>query len=139
MTIRPDHSVQHLEREAAATRARLTGDLDHLVEGLTPGRLFDEALAYSRRGGANFLRGLGHAAAANPIPTLLIGAGCAMFLSGRGRPGNDAEGRREVAPKSEWERSIERAAGTKQGHAMSGLKAGAASAASTLSSALGEG
>jgi ElaB/YqjD/DUF883 family membrane-anchored ribosome-binding protein len=63
----------------------LSNNLDELANHLTPGRVLDEVMTYSRGGGADFLRGLRNAAAANPIPTLLIGAGCAMFLSGKGR------------------------------------------------------
>ena len=85
MNNRSHQSARDLESEAAATRARLSGHLDGLVSGLTPGHIIDEVMTYSRRGGTDFLRGLTHAAAANPIPTLLIGAGCAMFLSGRFR------------------------------------------------------
>ena len=80
-----DKSSRELETEASATRARLSNNLDELASHLTPGRILDEVMTYSRGGGADFLRGLRNAAAANPIPTLLIGAGCAMFLSGKGR------------------------------------------------------
>jgi len=80
-----DKSSRELETEASATRARLSNNLDELANHLTPGRVLDEVMTYSRGGGADFLRGLRNAAAANPIPTLLIGAGCAMFLSGKGR------------------------------------------------------
>ena len=80
-----DKSSRELETEASATRARLSNNLDELASHLTPGRVLDEVMTYSRGGGADFLRGLRNAAAANPIPTLLIGAGCAMFLSGKGR------------------------------------------------------
>jgi len=66
-------SSRQLEAEASATRARLSNNLDELASHLTPGRVLDEVMTYSRGGGADFLRGLRNAAAANPIPTLLIG------------------------------------------------------------------
>src|SRR5437588_1310354 len=80
-----NRSSPELESQAAASRARLSGTLDELASNLTPGRMLDEVMSYSRHGGADFLRGLRNAAAANPIPAVLIGAGCAMFLSGKGR------------------------------------------------------
>jgi hypothetical protein len=43
--------------------------------------MLDEVLTYARGGGAGFMRALGNAARENPIPALLIGAGCAMFLA----------------------------------------------------------
>jgi ElaB/YqjD/DUF883 family membrane-anchored ribosome-binding protein len=102
------HSAHSLENEAAATRARLSGHLDGLADSLTPGRMLDEVLTYSKRGGSGFLRGLGGAAAANPIPTLLVTAGCALFLSGRGRMGGSRPSREPVTPRrTEYERSVE--------------------------------
>jgi hypothetical protein len=55
--------------------------LDELHDRLTPGHMLDEVLSYARGGGAGFMRALSSAARENPIPTLLIGAGCAMFLA----------------------------------------------------------
>jgi hypothetical protein len=79
-----DRTLQ-LERQAEANRARLASTLDELSGNLTPGRMLDEVMTYARSNGTDFLKGLGNAAAANPIPALMIGAGCAMFLSGKGR------------------------------------------------------
>jgi hypothetical protein len=77
-------SAYELEQEARETRRRLGSTLDDLADNLTPGRLVDEVLTYSRGGGASFLKGLGNSASQNPLPTMLIGLGAAMFLSGRG-------------------------------------------------------
>jgi hypothetical protein len=85
MSISSGQSARQLEREADDTRRRLSATLDDLADSLTPGRMLDEVIAYSRGGGASFLKGLGNAASANPLPTLLIGVGAAMFLSGKGR------------------------------------------------------
>jgi hypothetical protein len=143
MNYRPHQNARDLESEAAATRARLSDHLDGLVNGLTPGRVIDEVLTYSRRGGTDFLRGLTRAAAANPVPTLLIGAGCAMFLSGRGRltgdDGRNAE--HTAAAKTEWQRSIAGAGDDRTGQpgAMSSLKAGASSVGSAVSGAVSDG
>ena len=73
-----------LEREAGERRRRLASTLDDLTNNLTPGRLVDEVLTYSRGGGASFVKGLGNAASANPLPTVLIGLGALMFLTGKG-------------------------------------------------------
>jgi hypothetical protein len=85
MSLTSQESTKSYEREAEATRQRLSTSLDELATNLTPGTMLDEVLSYARAGGGDFLRGLGSAASANPIPTLLIGLGAAMFLTGRGR------------------------------------------------------
>jgi ElaB/YqjD/DUF883 family membrane-anchored ribosome-binding protein len=78
---RNDLSSRDYEREAEATRYRLAESLDELGERLTPGQVFDEVLTYARGGSGVFFRALTNAARENPIPSLLIGAGCMMFLS----------------------------------------------------------
>src|SRR3954468_16707354 len=85
MSLADDRSTRAYEREADETRRRLSSSLDELATNLTPGHMLDEVLSYARAGGAEFLRGLGNAASANPMPTLLIGLGAAMFLTGKGR------------------------------------------------------
>ena len=69
------------EREAEHTRRRLADNLDELSDRLTPGQVFDEMLTYSRAGGGTFFRAFSNAMRENPLPSLLIGAGCMMFLS----------------------------------------------------------
>ena len=85
MSMRSDQSAFQLEGEADEARRRLSSTLDDLADNLTPGRMLDEVISYSRGGGASFLKGLGNAASTNPLPTLLIGVGAAMLLSGKGR------------------------------------------------------
>jgi hypothetical protein len=80
---RSDLSPRDYEREAQATRLRLAESLDELGDRLTPGQVFDEVLTYARGGSGVFFRALSNAARENPIPSLLIGAGCMMFLSER--------------------------------------------------------
>lgn len=77
-------TARDVERETYERRDRLSATLDELSASLTPGRVLDEVLSYAKGGGGNFLMGLGKSAASNPLPTLLISTGCAMFLSGRG-------------------------------------------------------
>src|SRR5205807_636097 len=74
-------TAQEYEREAKATRNRLAHSLDELNDRLTPGQVFDEVLSYARGGSGTFLRALSNAARDNPIPALLIGASCMLFLS----------------------------------------------------------
>jgi ElaB/YqjD/DUF883 family membrane-anchored ribosome-binding protein len=74
-------SPRHYEREAEATRYRLASSLDELSSRLTVGQVLDEMLTYAKGSGGTFLRALSTASRENPIPSLLIGAGCMMFLS----------------------------------------------------------
>jgi hypothetical protein len=90
MTFASDRSARAYELEADETRVRLSNSLDELAMNLTPGRMLDEVLTYTRAGGGDFLRGLGSAASSNPVPTLLISIGAAMFLTGKGRIGSSA-------------------------------------------------
>jgi len=76
-----EHSSRYYERQAEATRHRLAHELDELGNRLTPGQVFDEMLTYAKGGGGTFLRALSNATRDNPVPSLLIGAGCMMFLS----------------------------------------------------------
>jgi len=85
MTAALHNTTDAYEREAEETRRRLSNSLDELADNLTPGRMLDEVMTYAKGGGASFLKGLGNAASTNPIPSLLIAAGAAMFLSGKGR------------------------------------------------------
>src|SRR4249920_2075061 len=77
-------TTRALDHEASSRRERLASTLDELSASLTPGRVLDEVLSYAKGGGGNFLMGLGKSAVANPLPTLLISTGCALFLSGKG-------------------------------------------------------
>jgi hypothetical protein len=86
-------SSRDYQREAEHTRRRLAEGLDELSDRLTPGQVFDEMLTYSRAGSGTFLRAFSNAMRENPLPSLLIGAGCMMFLSekmgiARPAPGN---------------------------------------------------
>ena len=91
------------EREAELTRRRLADHLDELSERLTPGQVFDEVLSYSRVGGGTFFRAFTNAMRESPLPSLLIGAGCMMFLSEKMgiRPGNGARSGRPMTATAE--------------------------------------
>lgn len=77
---RPSSSRDY-EREAARTRQRLADNLDELTDRLTPGQVVDEMLTYSKASGGAAFRTFSNAMRENPIPSLLVGAGCMMFLS----------------------------------------------------------
>ena len=62
-------------------RRRLAENLDELSDRLTPGQVFDEMLSYSRAGSGAFFRAVSNTVRENPLPSLLIGAGCMILLS----------------------------------------------------------
>jgi hypothetical protein len=131
-------SSRDYQREAEHTRRRLAEGLDELSDRLTPGQVFDEMLTYSRAGSGTFLRAFSNAMRENPLPSLLIGAGCMMFLSekmGIGRPasGNGrANGRVMRAADEAYETSPAGEATVRMSDAASRV---AGSAASTARSA----
>jgi hypothetical protein len=162
MTMRNGNdSSADLEYEAEATRNNLASTLDELRGRMTPGQVMDEVLSYAKGSGASFLQSLFEAAKANPIPTMLIGAGCAMFLSSQksAHTGQDVEygtGRRDFgsdtgrvseAGKAAYERTSDTAAADRRGmskaadaaadrakRAAEGIKEGLTSAADAVSS-----
>lgn len=73
--------TRHFEREAEATRHSLANSLREIDERLTPGQMFDEVLSYAKGGSGTFVRALSNAIRENPMPSLLIGAGCILFFS----------------------------------------------------------
>ena len=81
MSVTHEGSAREYERQAEETRHRLADTLDELHDRLTPGDLLNELLSYGKVGGGTALRAFGNAAKTNPIPALLIGAGCTMFLA----------------------------------------------------------
>src|SRR5437660_11697191 len=81
MTSQDQASSRHYAREAEVTRDRLAHSLDELNDRLTPGQVFDEMLTYAKGGGGTLFRAFTNATRENPVPSLLIGAGCMMFLS----------------------------------------------------------
>jgi hypothetical protein len=81
MSVTQEGSVRDYERQAEETRHRLADTLDELHDRLTPGDLLNEVLSYGKVGGGSALRAFGNAAKSNPIPALLIGAGCTMYLA----------------------------------------------------------
>jgi hypothetical protein len=84
-------SVSQAEHDAEAARARLEQTLAEVRASLSPGRLFDETLAYARNsGGADFAKNLGRQVRDNPLPIALVGAGLAWLMLARRNGANDS-------------------------------------------------
>src|SRR6201998_2994447 len=72
---------EQLEREAEETRWQLSGTLEELRGGMTPGRVVDQLIDYTRDGpAAEFLGSLGREVRENPVPLVLIGIGIAWLM-----------------------------------------------------------
>lgn len=84
-----------LEREVEAQRSRVEQTINEIQERLTPGQLMDEALRYTKDGGAHLASNLGKAVAENPLPAALLGISLAWLMAGPKRP--------ESASHSGWE------------------------------------
>jgi ElaB/YqjD/DUF883 family membrane-anchored ribosome-binding protein len=98
---RDEQLSRHYEREAEATRHSLANSLNEINQRLTPGQVFDEVLTYAKGGGGTFARAFSNAVRENPMPSLLIGTGCMMFLSEKlGVTQKLAEGRRASARRA---------------------------------------
>jgi hypothetical protein len=72
---------EQFEREAEETRWRLVGTFEELRDRMTPGRVVDQVVDYTRDGpAAEFLRNLKREARENPMPLVLIGIGIAWLM-----------------------------------------------------------
>ena|SRR5215472_6652187 len=70
-----------LEREAEETLGQLSGTLEELRARMTPGRVVDQVIDYTRNSAAtDFLRNLGREARQNPMPLVLVGIGILWLL-----------------------------------------------------------
>jgi hypothetical protein len=74
-------SAADLEREVAEQRSRVESRIGEIKDRLSPGQLLDEALSYTKHGGAHFAGNLGHQISANPLPAALVGIGLAWLIS----------------------------------------------------------
>lgn len=76
-----------IERDLAATRARMDHRLEELQDKLSPGQIVNDALAQLTGGdGAHFTRELVGRLKANPLPALLTGIGLAWLMASNNRP-----------------------------------------------------
>jgi len=70
-----------LEREAEETLWQLSGTLEELRGRMTPGRVVDQVIDYTRDSpGADFLRNLGKEVRQHPMPLVLVGIGILWLL-----------------------------------------------------------
>ncbi|WP_293861289.1 DUF3618 domain-containing protein [uncultured Alsobacter sp.] len=75
-------SSRDIEREAEESRAQLSSTLEQLRDRLTPGQIVDDMLTGSGAGARAFVGNLGTTVRDNPLPSLLIGAGILMMMTG---------------------------------------------------------
>ena len=74
-------SAAELEREVAEQRNRVESRIGEIKDRLSPGQLLDEALSYTKHGGAHFASNLSNQIAGNPLPAALVGVGLAWLIS----------------------------------------------------------
>jgi len=74
-------SSADLEREVSEQRSRVEARIGELRDRLSPGQLLDEALSYTKHGGAHFASNLGQQVSANPLPAALAGIGIAWLIA----------------------------------------------------------
>jgi DNA-binding protein YbaB len=87
MTDTSNKSSTEIEREVESTRAGLEDTLGQLRDRVQPRAVVDEVWEFaSGSGGGDFARNLGRSVRDNPIPVVLIGAGLAWLMSGKGTP-----------------------------------------------------
>jgi Protein of unknown function (DUF3618) len=69
------------EREAEETLRQLSGTLEELRGRMTPGRVVDQVIDYTRDSpAADFLRNIGQEVRQNPMPLVLVGIGILWLL-----------------------------------------------------------
>jgi hypothetical protein len=87
MTDATHKSSSDIEREVEDTRSGLERTLGELRDRVQPRAVVDEIWDFaSGSGGGDFARNLGRAVKDNPVPVVLIGAGIAWLMSGKGTP-----------------------------------------------------
>lgn len=88
-----------LEREVDEQRNRVEERIGEIRDRLSPGQLLDEALSYSKNGGANFASNFAQQVTANPIPAALVGIGLAWLMGS-----NTSGPSYRPAPQPSWRR-----------------------------------
>jgi hypothetical protein len=86
ITAQSHKSPETLEHEIDQQRASISSLVDALESKLTPGQLFDQALAYTKGNGGEFFQNLGTTVKNNPIPTVLASLSLAWLAMNQNRP-----------------------------------------------------
>lgn len=76
-------SPDTLERDIDARRANIENIVDALENKLSPGQLFDQALAFTRNNGGEFFDNLGTSIKNNPVPVVLATVGVTWLMLGQ--------------------------------------------------------
>ncbi|SEJ79264.1 DUF3618 domain-containing protein [Pseudomonas sp. NFR16] len=76
-------SPDTLERDIDARRANIENIVDALENKLSPGQLFDQALAFTRNNGGEFFTNLGTSIKNNPVPVVLATVGVGWLMLGQ--------------------------------------------------------
>lgn len=74
-------SAAEIEREIDQQRGRIEARIEQLRDRLSPGQLLDEALSYTRDGGAELVGNFGRQLGANPLPAALTGIGLGWLIA----------------------------------------------------------
>lgn len=80
-TLNGNKTSSQLEEEVNAQRDRIEARIGEIKDRLSPGQLLDEALSYTKHGGAQFASNFAHQVSANPMPAALVGIGLAWLIS----------------------------------------------------------
>jgi len=85
-------SPDTLERDIDARRANIENIVDALESRLSPGQLFDQALAFTKGNGGEFFNNLGTSVKNNPVPVLLATVGISWLMLGQHqKPGSNGQ------------------------------------------------
>lgn len=76
-------SPDALERDIDARRAGIENIVDALEHKLSPGQLFDQALAFTKSNGGEFAHNLGTSIKNNPVPVILATVGVTWLMLGQ--------------------------------------------------------
>lgn len=77
---RESASPEQLERKIAKTRAEIDTTLDEIQERLSPGRILEQVMSYTKSNGGAFAGNLGRSLRDNPVPVMLMGVGLTWLM-----------------------------------------------------------
>jgi len=89
-------SSAEIEREVEEQRNRVEARIGEIKDRLSPGQLIDEALAYTKDGGAHFASNLGSTISSNPLPAALLGVSLIWLMSGQGPKSHEQQPQRSA-------------------------------------------